>query len=314
MKDTIKTILRENLLTNSLGILVTKPKQELIIMIGIPGSGKSTKAKELVGDGIIHSTDDVIESIGDYKILFKNMITSGDFTALVTAHNNNFKNATSSMDKGISPVIIDNTNLTPSEPKRYIEYALNIGYSDSNIKFIDIGTAGLSPEELTNRNTHGVPLDKIKSMIQKYNAFKPITLQKVLDTKSINSEKQSKFASLVLDKPSRDKLLNEVYNYIPNGWDVILHHMTINFGKGLPKELIDDLGQIKIIIANEIGISEKAMAVKVSGYYSDNKIPHITIAINPNGGKAVMSNDITDWNRLETPITLYGIITEEKLG
>jgi hypothetical protein len=27
-----------------------------------------------------------------------------------------------------------------------------------------------------------------------------------------------------------------------------------------------------------------------------------------------MSNDITDWNTLETPITLYGIITEEKLG
>jgi hypothetical protein len=48
--------------------------------------------------------------------------------------------------------------------------------------------------------------------------------------------------------------------------------------------------------------------------YSDNKIPHITIAINPNGGKAFMSNDITDWNTLETPITLYGIITEEKLG
>jgi predicted kinase len=314
MKDNIKNILRENILTNSLGILVTKPKQELIIMIGIPGSGKSTKAKELVGDGIIHSTDDVIESIGDYKILFKNMITSGDFTPLVTAHNNNFKNATSSMDKGISPVIIDNTNLTPSEPKRYIEYALNIGYSDSNIKFIDIGTAGLSPEELTNRNTHDVPLDKINSMIQKYNAFKPITLQKVLDSKSISREKQTKFASLVLDKSSRDKLLNEVSNYIPDGWEIISHHMTINFGKGLPKELIDDLGQIKTIIANEIGISEKAMAVKVSGYYSDNKIPHITIAINPNGGKAVMSNDITDWNTLETPITLYGIITEEKLG
>jgi hypothetical protein len=33
-------------------------------MRGIPGSGKSTKAKSLVGEGIIHSTDDVITSQG----------------------------------------------------------------------------------------------------------------------------------------------------------------------------------------------------------------------------------------------------------
>jgi adenylate kinase family enzyme len=33
-------------------------------MRGIPGSGKSTKAKSLVGEGIIQSTDDVITSQG----------------------------------------------------------------------------------------------------------------------------------------------------------------------------------------------------------------------------------------------------------
>ena len=57
-----------------------------------------------------------------------------------------------------------------------------------------------------------------------------------------------------------------------------------------------------------------AVAVKVNGYHSDNTIPHITIAINPNGGKPVMSNDITDWKPLESPISLTGVVSEEKLG
>lgn len=38
MKTKIKSILREGVVKNSLGITVTRPDQELIIMRGIPGS------------------------------------------------------------------------------------------------------------------------------------------------------------------------------------------------------------------------------------------------------------------------------------
>jgi hypothetical protein len=137
-------------------------------------------------------------------------------------------------------------------------------------------------------------------------------LQKVLNATPMHSQKL--FASLVLDNGSKNKLLDSVSKYIPEGWKVIAHHMTINFGKGLPQDLKGDLGKTKTITANEIGISEMAIAVKVNGYHSDNTIPHITIAINPNGGKPVMSNDITDWQPLESPISLSGIVSEEKLG
>jgi signal recognition particle GTPase len=44
IKETLRVLAGEN----SLGLKVTKPNQELIIMRGIPGSGKSTKAKSLV--------------------------------------------------------------------------------------------------------------------------------------------------------------------------------------------------------------------------------------------------------------------------
>ena len=312
MKEKIKSILREGVLKNSMGVTVTRPDQVLIIMRGIPGGGKSTKAKQLVGNGVIHSTDEVIEAMGDYREFFEKMIKSGNFGPLSAAHKTNYNNAVASMKSGISPVIIDNTNIRPNEPKNYIEAALNMGYADENIKFVEIGTGGLSAEELAQRNTHGVPLDKIKAMIQAYNAAGPMTLGKVLDAKPMYGEK--KFASLVLDEKSRSKLLNEVSQYIPSGWKVIAHHMTINFGKGLPEDLKGDLGKTKAIRATEIGISDMAIAVKVLGYHSDNNIPHVTIAVNPNGGKPVMSNDITDWKPLELPIQLNGVVTEEKLG
>lgn len=312
MKDKIKSILREGVIKNSLGIIVTRPDQELIIMRGIPGGGKSTKAKQLVGNGVIHSTDDLIEANGDYNEFFANMVAKGDFSPLGQMHKSNFNNAVTSMKNGVSPVIIDNTNIRANEPKNYIEAALNLGYADNNIKFVEIGTGGLSAEELAQRNTHGVPLDKIKSMIQAYESAGPMTLEKVLDAKPMYQQKM--FASLILDDSSKSKLLSSVSKYIPEGWKVIAHHMTINFGKGLPEDLKGDLGKTKSITAREIGISEMAIAVKVDGYPSDNEIPHVTIAINPNGGKPVMSNDITDWKPLEAPISLNGVVSEEKLG
>jgi hypothetical protein len=147
MKNLIKKLLRENIGVNSLGININRPDQELIIMRGIPGSGKSTKAKSLVGGGVIHSTDDVISSNGDYNKFFNDMIASNDFSMLSKAHAKNLENAISSMESGITPVIIDNTNIRPFEPKSYVQKALELGYDDKNIKIVDFG--------LSNTYSHG---------------------------------------------------------------------------------------------------------------------------------------------------------------
>jgi len=165
---------------NSLNYMITRPDQKLIIMRGISGSGKSTKAKELKGDGVIHSTDDVISSMGDYNKFFADMMANKDFSPLQKAHQTNLKNAVNSMKNGISPVIIDNTNLAPWEAKAYVKAALEMGFDDGNIEIVNIGTGGASAEELAKRNTHGVPLDKIKQMIDKYNSNKDITIADIL--------------------------------------------------------------------------------------------------------------------------------------
>ena len=93
MKTTIKEILREGIMKNSLGVVISRPNQVLIVMRGIPGSGKSTKAKQLAGaNGVIHSTDDVIEAQGDYHEFSEKMFATKDFAPLSRAHSTNIKN------------------------------------------------------------------------------------------------------------------------------------------------------------------------------------------------------------------------------
>ena len=47
---------------------------------------------------------------------------------LTLAHLENLNNAKKSMDKNISPIIIDNTNIKPNDFIPYVKYALSKGY------------------------------------------------------------------------------------------------------------------------------------------------------------------------------------------
>ena len=307
MKDKIKQILRENTNVNALGHKVTN-NQELIIMRGVPGAGKSTKAKSLVGQGVIHSTDDVIESSGDYREFFAKMIANKDFSALSRAHSTNLKNAIQSMKNGVTPVIVDNTNLGQNESKSYVVAALEMGYDDNNIKFVDIGTAGLEAAELAKRNSHGVPLDKIEMMIDKHTKEGPLTLKSVLGAKDMYKQSDVSYSAVVLDPASKSRLLEFVGDKIPQGWNVYAHHMTINMG---PLKDKTDIGKNVTITVTALGLSDMAMAVKVDGYTSKNVTPHITVAVNPNGGKPMMSNDIIKWQDIKN-FNLIGTVTEVK--
>lgn len=113
------------------------------------------------------------------------------------------------------------------------------------------------------------------------------------------------YSAVVLDKKSKDELLSTYKNEIPDGWKTIAHHMTIAFGGPAPKE---DVGNTVCLTVKKIGVSDMAIAVQVDGYQSKNKIPHITLAINPDGGKPVMSNNITNWKSTES-LKVCGVVT-----
>lgn len=118
------------------------------------------------------------------------------------------------------------------------------------------------------------------------------------------------YSAVVLDDESRTKLITSLSSLIPEGWKLVAHHMTINLGN-INDEFIDDINKSVQLTAYEYAIDDKVMAVKVNGYSTLNKIPHITIAVNKkNGGKPVMSNYLTEWKVLKDTIQLTGIVSE----
>ncbi|XP_028582306.2 uncharacterized protein LOC114595786 isoform X2 [Podarcis muralis] len=133
----------------------------LLILRGLPGSGKTTLSRILLGqsrDGIIFSTDEYFRQ--------NNGCWSYNVAQLGAAHDWNQKRARQAMDQGRSPIIIDNTNTQAWEMKPYVEAALEKGY---RIEFHEPDTWWkFDPEELEKRNEHGVNREKIVQMLERY--------------------------------------------------------------------------------------------------------------------------------------------------
>jgi len=119
------------------------------------------------------------------------------------------------------------------------------------------------------------------------------------------------YSAVVLDDDDQDNLIMFVDDYvdIPLNWKKIAHHMTMGFKEHVPDHLRDDIGKTVQLTVKEIGVSEDAIAVKVEGYPSNNKIPHVTIAI-PKDGKPYNSNLITDWKPVDEEIIIKGKVRE----
>ncbi|XP_014847971.1 PREDICTED: NEDD4-binding protein 2-like 2 [Poecilia mexicana] len=144
----------------------------LILMRGLPGSGKTTLARELLSSGpsgIILSTDDYFAEKEGYHY---------DPGLLGAAHEWNQSRAKDAMHDGCSPIIIDNTNLQAWEMKPYVKMALDRGYK---VDFYEPDTSWkFDPCELEKRNKHGVPQDKIAQMMDRFSF--PISVDIVMNS------------------------------------------------------------------------------------------------------------------------------------
>jgi hypothetical protein len=95
-----------------------------------------------------------------------------------------------------------------------------------------------------------------------------------------------------------------------NGWKMYCHHMTIKFS-GTPDFVKPYLNTDQTLEVTHVGIGDKVVAVRVAGFPSNNKIPHITVAVNVrDGGKPVMSNEIKDWTTIPKDLKLKGVVKE----
>jgi len=154
----------------------SRMKKHFYILRGLPGSGKSTKAKNLAGElGQVFSADDYfcINEEGEYRF-------DGDQLGL--AHQWNQRRSLEAIKANIPIVVIDNTNTTLREIKSYIPHiklAQKMGYEVS-IQEPDTEWA-MDVEELFKRGTHNVPEEHLKKMLNRY--VKGVTVEDILVSK-----------------------------------------------------------------------------------------------------------------------------------
>ncbi|NXV93778.1 NEDD4-binding protein 2-like 1 isoform X2 [Calonectris borealis] len=176
----------EEQLLRALGGLSLQPPRgrfgrRLVLLRGLPGAGKSTLARQLKRDypsAVILSTDDFFIENGVY-------VFEPDF--LEDAHKWNQKRAHKAMKNGKSPVIIDNTNIHAWEMKPYVMMARENRYEvifqepDTPWKF--------NVQELTRRNIHHVPRQKIQRMKEQYEHN--VTFHSVLQSEKPSRDERS---------------------------------------------------------------------------------------------------------------------------
>ena len=144
------------------------------IMRGVSGSGKSTKAKKIQANHLLENNVKVeICSADDY--FMKDGTYNFNPSKLKHAHawcRDKFQNA---IDSGVDYVIVDNTNTTFWEMRFYVFYAFALEYK---ICIVEPNTQwAFNAKELTEKNTHGVPLESIERMLERYQNYNSIIEQ-----------------------------------------------------------------------------------------------------------------------------------------
>lgn len=125
----------------------------MIIMRGLPGSGKSTTALRKYPRAWIVSADHFFMNDGSYKF---------DATQLGAAHNSCFREAMSLCQDRAHQIVVDNTNTTRAEYTPYVALARAYGY-DVSLLWVS------APVELCiMRNVHGVPAEVIRAMYARW--------------------------------------------------------------------------------------------------------------------------------------------------
>jgi hypothetical protein len=125
-------------------------------------------------------------------------------------------------------------------------------------------------------------------------------------------QEKIQYSAIVLDDRSRFKLFKKLQNVIPEDWEKIGDHMTINIGE-IDEKFERYLGLPVKLNVDKIGIDDNviAIAVNVSGLPPIDGKPHITVAINKkNGARPSMSKNIQKWENLKRPLYLVGKVQE----
>ena len=159
-------------------IKISQEIKTLILLRGVSGSGKSRLAKQFAPSEQIFSGDEFFQYGEDYKF---------DKSKLPEAHKWNQMRVQHALERGISPIVVDNTNTQFWEMKPYVQMALKNGY---RVKFVEPhwDPQLFTPEGkwnvdfLAGKNIHGVDRETLQEMVNRYE-YKP-NIAKILSSKA----------------------------------------------------------------------------------------------------------------------------------
>ncbi|XP_011298394.1 NEDD4-binding protein 2 [Fopius arisanus] len=147
----------------------------MVLMRGLPGSGKSSLAKSLVST-LAGNPSDYIFSSDDYFVTLGCGIYMYDPRRIEDAHTTNQKKVNEALKREKTPVIVDNTNTQAWEMRPYAAMAVKFGYIVVTLEPDTSWATNVS--QLAKKNSHGVPKEKIEQMLLR---FEPgITGEKLL--------------------------------------------------------------------------------------------------------------------------------------
>jgi len=140
----------------------------VFVMVGLPGSGKSSLVQGLIRSMGLTYGRDVVVCSADSFYLRADGTYDFDGASLGAAHS--YCKARFSLALGqesVQYVFVDNTNLRRRDREWYVRVAEGCGW---RVAFVPVGNP-LDPStwaECAARNIHGVPLETVKRMAESY--------------------------------------------------------------------------------------------------------------------------------------------------
>lgn len=138
-------------------------EKTLILLRGLPGSGKSTVAK-LIARALTTASLSYVICSADSYFVGEDGVCRFDPRKLGAAHNKCRADAGEAMLANINYVIVDNTNITKREMQPYEELANEFGYT---IKYQTVGNL-TDIDIYAKRCIHNVPLKTIERMAKRF--------------------------------------------------------------------------------------------------------------------------------------------------
>ena len=132
--------------------------RQVIIMQGLSGSGKTHWANKNYPNATVVSADKYFTRDGEYKF---------DPKLLNKAHSWCLRRFIDALDRGDTTIIVDNTNTEKWEWYGYAKLAGHWGYKWGVADLYD-GPAGLTDDQLAEKNIHGVPAEAIARQRERY--------------------------------------------------------------------------------------------------------------------------------------------------